>query len=83
MAVPPHNSLPWSVGEPGRIYDAHGVEVLNYLYDPEQIERNHETFVRGAIVRSSAVDALLGSGAGLAATPRSQPETRKRGPRKR
>jgi hypothetical protein len=39
--------------------------------------------VRGAIVRSSAVDALLGSGAGPEATARSQPETRKRRPRKR
>jgi hypothetical protein len=47
------------------------------------LEANHEAFVRGAIVRSSAVDALLGSGAGLAATATSQSETRKRRPRKR
>jgi malonyl-CoA decarboxylase len=57
--------------------------MVNYLYDPEQIEANHEAFVRGAIVRSSAVDALLGSDAGLAATATSQSETRKRRPRKR
>jgi malonyl-CoA decarboxylase len=64
------------------IGESHGI-MVNYLYDPEQIEANHEAFVRGAIVRFSAVDALLGSGAGLAATPTSQSETRKRRPRKR
>jgi malonyl-CoA decarboxylase len=67
---------------PRGISESHGI-MVNYLYDPEQIEANHEAFVRGAIVRSSAVDALLGSGAGLAATARSQSETRKRRPRKR
>jgi malonyl-CoA decarboxylase len=67
---------------PRGIGESHGI-MVNYLYDPEQIEANHEAFVRAAIVRSSAVDALLGSGAGLAATARSQSETRKRRPRKR
>ena len=67
---------------PRGISESHGI-MVNYLYDPEQIEANHEAFVRGAIVRSSAVDALLGSGAGLEATARSQSETRKRRPRKR
>lgn len=34
--------------------------MVNYLYDPDTIEANHETFVRsGAVVRSPAVDALL------------------------
>jgi malonyl-CoA decarboxylase len=61
---------------PRGISESHGI-MVNYLYDPEQIEANHEAFVRGTIVRSSAVDALLGSGAGLAATARSQSETRK------
>src|ERR1700733_8219554 len=64
------------------ISESYGI-MVNYLYDPEQIEANHEAFVRGAIVRSSAVDALLGSDAGLAATATSQSETRKRRPRKR
>jgi malonyl-CoA decarboxylase len=67
---------------PRGISESHGI-MVNYLYDPEQIEANHEAFVRGAIVRSSAVDALLGSDAGLAATATSQSETRKRRPRKR
>jgi malonyl-CoA decarboxylase len=67
---------------PRGIRESHGI-MVNYLYDPEQIEANHEAFVRGAIVRSSAVGALLGSGAGLAATARSQSERRKRRPRKR
>ncbi len=35
--------------------------MVNYLYDPAQIEANHEAFVRGTIVRSPAVDALLGA----------------------
>jgi malonyl-CoA decarboxylase len=56
--------------------------MVNYLYDPEQIEANHEAFVRGAIVRSAAVDALLGSPA-PAATVRSQSQRRTRRPRKR
>jgi malonyl-CoA decarboxylase len=67
---------------PRGISESHGI-MVNYLYDPEQIEANHEAFVRGAIVRSSTVDALLGSGAGLAPTATSQSETRKRRPRKR
>jgi malonyl-CoA decarboxylase len=67
---------------PCGISESHGI-MVNYLYDPEQIEANHEAFVRGAIVRSSAVDALLGSGTGLAATSTSQSEARKRRSRKR
>ena len=34
--------------------------MVNYLYDPEAIEANHEVFVRsGQVARSAAVDALL------------------------
>lgn len=34
--------------------------MVNYLYDPDTIEANHEAFVRsGAVVRSPAVDAML------------------------
>jgi malonyl-CoA decarboxylase len=44
--------------------------MVNYLYDPEQIEANHEAFVRGAIVRSDAVTALLGAPPEPVPTPR-------------
>ncbi|WP_428486775.1 malonyl-CoA decarboxylase [Rhodopila sp.] len=40
------------------IRESYGI-MVNYLYDPEQIEANHEAFVRGAIVCSAAVNALL------------------------
>jgi malonyl-CoA decarboxylase len=43
---------------PRGIEESYGI-MVNYLYDPEQIEANHEAFVRGAIVRSVAVEALL------------------------
>ncbi len=43
---------------PRGIEEAYGI-MVNYLYDPEQIEANHEAFMRGAIVRSAAVDRLL------------------------
>jgi len=33
--------------------------MVNYLYDPEQIEANHEAYMRGAVVRSAEVDKLL------------------------
>jgi malonyl-CoA decarboxylase len=34
--------------------------MVNYLYDPESIEANHEAFARqGIVVRSAEVDALL------------------------
>lgn len=34
--------------------------MVNYLYDPETIEENHEAFARsGAVARSASVDALL------------------------
>ena len=34
--------------------------MVNYLYDPEVIEANHEAFARsGAVARSASVDALL------------------------
>jgi malonyl-CoA decarboxylase len=64
------------------INESHGI-MVNYLYDPEQIEANHEAFVRGTIVRSAAVDTLLGSPAMPAATSKSQSETRTRRSRKR
>ena len=39
--------------------ESYGV-MVNYLYDPEAIEANHEVFVRsGQVARSAAVDALL------------------------
>jgi malonyl-CoA decarboxylase len=38
--------------------------MVNYLYDPETIEANHEAFVRqGQVARSGAVVALLHAGA--------------------
>jgi malonyl-CoA decarboxylase len=34
--------------------------MVNYLYDPDTIEANHEAFATGGVVtRSVAVDALL------------------------
>jgi malonyl-CoA decarboxylase len=45
---------------PRGIWESYGI-MVNYLYDPEQIEANHEAFVRGKVVRSAAVDALLGA----------------------
>jgi len=44
---------------PRGIRESFGI-MVNYLYDPERIEANHEAFVDGAVVRSPAVDALLG-----------------------
>ena len=43
---------------PRGIEESYGI-MVNYLYDPEQIEANHEAFVRGTVARSAAVDALL------------------------
>ena len=41
------------------IQESFGI-MVNYLYDHDSIEDNHETFVRdGTIVRSPDVDALL------------------------
>jgi malonyl-CoA decarboxylase len=38
--------------------------MVNYLYDPESIERNHEAFARdGLVARSAAVEALLAADA--------------------
>jgi malonyl-CoA decarboxylase len=38
--------------------------MVNYLYDPEAIEANHEIFARdGTVVRSPSIDALLSSSA--------------------
>ena len=45
---------------PRGIQESYGI-MVNYLYDPDQIEANHEAFVRGAVVRSAAVDALMGT----------------------
>ena len=34
--------------------------MVNYLYDPDAIEANHELFVRnGVVARSAEVDALM------------------------
>ena len=43
---------------PRGIRESFGI-MVNYLYDPDRIEANHEAFVRDAIVRSEAVDLLL------------------------
>jgi len=40
------------------IQESFGV-MVNYLYDHDSIEKNHEAFVLGAIVRSPEVDALM------------------------
>jgi len=61
---------------PRGIEESYGI-MVNYLYDPEQIEANHEAFVRGAIVRSAAVDELLGITDASAAQSRSAPRTRR------
>jgi malonyl-CoA decarboxylase len=44
---------------PRGIAESFGI-MVNYLYDPDQIEANHEAFVRGTFVRSPDVDSLLG-----------------------
>jgi malonyl-CoA decarboxylase len=47
---------------PRDIRESFGI-MVNYLYDHDTIEENHETFVRdGTIVRSLEVDALLERG---------------------
>ncbi len=44
---------------PRGLAESYGL-MVNYLYDPDTIEANHEAFASGAIVaRSAAVDALL------------------------
>ena len=51
--------IDWLGNVAGRgIAESYGL-MVNYLYDPDAIEANHEAFARGAIVRSSAVDAML------------------------
>ncbi|MBV9249562.1 MAG: malonyl-CoA decarboxylase [Acetobacteraceae bacterium] len=46
---------------PRGIRESYGI-MVNYLYDAETIEANHEAFVHdGTVVRSPEVDALLGS----------------------
>ncbi len=47
--------------------------MVNYLYDPEHIVPNHEAFVRGRVIRSPDVDAVLAAPApALAAGPRNR-----------
>jgi len=43
---------------PRGIRESFGI-MVNYLYDNDQIEANHEAFVHGTIVRSAEVEALL------------------------
>jgi malonyl-CoA decarboxylase len=43
---------------PRGIRESFGI-MVNYLYDHDQIEANHEAFVHGTIVRSAEVEALL------------------------
>ena len=46
---------------PRAIQESFGI-MVNYLYDHDSIENNHEAFVRdGTIVRSPDADALLGT----------------------
>jgi malonyl-CoA decarboxylase len=43
---------------PRGIAESFGI-MVNYLYDPDRIEANHEAFVRGTYVRSPEVERLL------------------------
>lgn len=44
---------------PRGLQESYGV-MVNYLYDPETIEKNHEAYATGGVVaRSASVDALL------------------------
>jgi hypothetical protein len=40
------------------IQESFGI-MVNYLYDHDSIEENHKAFLRGTIVRSQEVDALM------------------------
>ncbi len=60
---------------PRGIQESYGI-MVNYLYDPDQIEANHEAFVRGAVVRSAAVDALMVASAPPAEVRNDQPKRR-------
>ena len=49
----------WSANlSPRGVRESHGL-MVNYLYDPARIERNHELFVAGRNIASPAVRALL------------------------
>jgi malonyl-CoA decarboxylase len=69
---------------PGGIEESWGI-MVNYLYDPEQIEANHEAFVLGDIACSAAVSDLAGlpyrAGSRPLVQPRSKsrPKSRQRG----
>jgi malonyl-CoA decarboxylase len=44
---------------PRGLLESYGI-MVNYLYDPDTIEANHEAFATGGVVaRSSEVEALL------------------------
>ena len=45
---------------PRGIKESYGL-MVNYLYEPDKIEANHEMLVRGNVVRSPSVDTLLGT----------------------
>jgi malonyl-CoA decarboxylase len=56
--------------DPRGIQESFGV-MVNYLYDLETIESNHEAFVHdGEVIRSSQVDAWLDDGGGYASRKR-------------
>jgi len=57
---------------PRGIKEAFGI-MVNYLYDPDAIEANHEAFARnGTVMRSSAIDALLAPSPAAVAAGRSR-----------
>jgi malonyl-CoA decarboxylase len=59
---------------PRRIKESFGI-MVNYLYDIETIESNHEAFVNdGTVMRSADVDALLAAGH-ISAPNSGQPES--------
>src|SRR5271168_581230 len=60
------------MGNPGKrgLQESYGL-MVNYLYDPETIEANHEAYTKNGIVtRSSAVTALLSSNPPASASPK-------------
>ncbi len=60
---------------PRGIQESYGI-MVNYLYDPDQIEANHEAFVRGVVVRSAAVDELMNTSGAPGEIRNDQPKRR-------
>jgi malonyl-CoA decarboxylase len=53
------HQLNWAADLSRKGLQQYGGLMVNYLYEPDKVEAQHEAFINGKVIRSRGVDKLL------------------------